>query len=161
MDKLKAIVRAKPTWVVLLIFSYILILGVLKWRLTPDSTTVYYLLGGLFGVYFLDVAEVIFDIRPSPFRSMLFVVLFCVVSFFVVTSSGSMFASGLVLSLYFSLLLLQAEDWQRDNNLNSWFAWFSLVREPPTVKIQQICVIAFSVFLMFETLLFIRSGMYL
>ncbi len=59
MDKIKAIVRSKPTWVVLLIFVYILILGILKWGLSPDMTTVLYLFGGLFGVYFMDFADLI------------------------------------------------------------------------------------------------------
>jgi len=154
MDKIKAIITSKPTWVVLVIFSYILILGVLKWRLSPDLTTVFYLFGGLFGVYFMDLADLVFNIQPSPFRSVLFIILFGVVSFFVVTSSGSMFASGLVLSLYFTLLLLQAEEWQENRNLN---AWFTLGTTPPSEKIQMWIVLGTAVLLVTETLLFIRG----
>lgn len=154
MDKIKAILKAKPRWVVLLIFSYILVLGVLKWRLTPDITTVYYLLGGLVGVYFMDLADLLFDIKPSPFKSIVFVVLFGVVSFFIVTSSGSMFAIGLVLSLYFTLFLLQAEEWQEFKNLNSWY---TLVKEAPSVKMQQWIVLGTALLLVIETLIFIRS----
>jgi len=154
MDKIKAIVRSKPTWVVLLIFVYILILGILKWGLSPDMTTVLYLFGGLFGVYFMDFADLIFNLNPSPFRSGIFLVLFGVVSFFVVTSSGSMFAIGLVLSLYFTLLLLQAEEWQESGNLN---AWYTLMKELPPVKIQQWVVFGSAFLLVIETLIFIRS----
>ena len=152
MDKIKAILKAKPRWVVLLIFSYILILGVLRWRLTPDITTVYYLVGGLVGVYFMDFADVVFDIHPSPFRSIIFILLFGVVSFFIVTSSGSMFAIGLVLSLYFTLFLLQAEEWQESKNLNAWYA---LVKDVPSIKIQQAVVLGTALLLVAETLIFI------
>jgi len=153
MDKLKQIIKSKPQWVVLLIFSYILILGVLKWKMTPDLTTVYYLVGGLFGVYFMDIAEVVFDIHPSPFRSILFVVLFSVVSFFVVTSSGSMFAAGLVLSLYFTLFLMAAEEWQEHGNLNGWYA---LIKPLPQKNIQLGIVLLNALLLVFETLIFIK-----
>jgi len=153
MDKIKAILKAKPRWVVLLIFSYILILGVLRWRLMPDITTVYYLLGGLVGVYFMDFADLIFDIHPSPFRSIVFVIFFGIVSFFVVTSSGNMFAIGLVLSLYFTLFLLQAEEWQEFKNLNSWYA---LVKDAPTVRVQQWIVMGTALLLVVEALIFVR-----
>jgi len=153
MDKLKSIIISKPRWIVLLIFSYILILGILKWRFTPDLTTVYYLAGGLFGVFFMDIADLIFTIHPSPFRSIIFVILFSVVSFFIVTSSGSMFAIGLVLSLYFTLLLLAAEEWQASGNLD---VWYSLVKGPPGVKMQQVTVIGIALVLVIETLIFIR-----
>jgi len=154
MDKIKAILKAKPRWIVLLIFSYILILGVLRWRLSPDLSTVFYLLGGLAGVYFMDFADLVFDIHPSPFRSIVFILFFGVVSFFIVTSSGSMFATGLVLSLYFTLFLLQAEEWQEFKNLNSWY---TLVKEAPSVKMQQWIVLGTALLLVIETLIFIRS----
>ena len=154
MDKIKAILKAKPRWIVLLIFSYILILGVLRWRLSPDLSTVFYLLGGLAGVYFMDFADLVFDIHPSPFRSIVFILFFGVVSFFIVTSSGSMFATGLVLSLYFTLFLLQAEEWQEFKNLNSWY---TLVKEAPSVKMQQWIVLGTALLLVVETLIFIRS----
>jgi len=153
MDKLKQIIKAKPQWVVLLIFSYILILGVLKWRITPDLTTVYYLIGGLFGVYFMDIAEVVFDIHPSPFRSILFVLLFGVVSFFVVTSSGSTFAIGLVLSLYFTLFLMAAEEWQEKGNLNGWYTLFKV---SPQKHMQLGIMLGNVLVLVFETLIFMR-----
>ena len=153
MDKLRAIIRSKPRWIVLVIFSYILVLGILKWRLKPDISTVFYLFGGLFGVYFMDLADMVFDIKPSPFRSIIFVVSFGIVSFFVVTSSGSMFATGLVLSLYFTLLLLQAEEWHEYKNLN---AWFTLGMSQPPVKVQRWIVLGIALFLVLETLLFIR-----
>ena len=153
MDKLKEIVRSKPTWVVLVIFSYILILGILKWRLSPNISTLFYLLGGLVGIYFMDVADVIFDVKPSPFQSILFLILFGIVSFFIVTSSGSMFATGLVLSLYFTQLFLQAEEWQEYRNLN---AWYTLVKAPPSVKVQQWMALGTAFLLVIETLIFIR-----
>lgn len=152
MDKLKQILTSKPRWIVFLIFAYILVLGLLKWRLTPTLSTVYYLIGGLFGIYFMDIADAIFAVKPSPFQSIIFMVLFGVVSFFVVTSSGSMFASGLVLSLYFSLLLAQADEWQEYKHLNRWYA---LVRTPPSVRAQRWIVLGTVLFLVLETVIFI------
>ena len=153
MDKLKQIVTSKPLWIVLLIFAYIVILGILKWQLKPDITTVYYLLGGIVGIYFMDAAEEAFSIHPSPFQSIIFVVLFGVVSFFVITSSGNMFASGLVLSLFFTLLLDQAQEWQERKNLDRWY---SLVSSPPPIRTQQWIVLGTVLFLVLETVLFIR-----
>jgi len=154
MDTIKKLIASKPLWIVLVIFSYILILGVLRWRVSPNVSSVFYLVGGLCGVYFMDFADLVFTIKPSPFRSVLFTVIFGVVSFFVVTSSGSMFASGLVLSLYFTLLLLQAEEWQENRNLNTWF---TLGTKAPSVKIQQLIVFGTAALLIIETLLFITQ----
>ena len=153
MDKLKAVIQTKPSWIVFLIFTYIVILGVLKWRTTSDVTTVYYLVGGLIGVYFMDIAALLFDVSPSPFKSIIFVILFGAVSFFVVTSSGSMFARGMVLSVYLSLLLSQAEDWQEYHNLDSWYV---LLKNPPTLRIQQLIVMGTALLLILETLIFIQ-----
>lgn len=152
MEKLKQIIKSKPRWIVLLIFVYILVLGVLKWRLTPDLSTVYYILGGLVGVYFMDMADLVFDVKPSPFKSIVFIVLFGIVSFFVVTSSGSMFATGLVLSLYFTLLFIQAQEWQEFRNLNTWYA---LVKAPPSLRIQQWIVLATAALLVIESMIFV------
>ena len=62
-----------------------------------------------------------FHLSPSPFRSIVFAAAFVVVSLFVVTSSGSMLASGLVLSLYLSLILWQVGEWHVRGNLNEWY----------------------------------------
>ncbi len=153
LSLMRSIIRAKPQWVTLLITSYILIIGVLKWRLSPDLSTVAFLLGGIVGIYFMDMADAVFMIHPSPFKSIVFTFLFAAVSFFVVTSSGSRFAAGLVLSLYFTLLLAQADEWQQRGNLNRWY---TLIRGTPSVRMQQWIILGTALFLAGEILVFIR-----
>ena len=137
----------------LLSLSYILVVGLVKWRLAPPMEALVYLAGGLLGIYFLDLAELFFKLFPSPFRSVVFQWLFVAVSFFVVTSSGSLLASGLVLSLYLTMILWQAGEWKLAGNLTSWYR---MVAGPVDLGIQRWSMIAFAVIFIIETFLFIR-----
>jgi hypothetical protein len=121
MDVIKRIITSKSRTVLVTTAVYIIVLGFLRWRLSPDISTVLYLIGGVFGIFFLDGAEHIFRVQPSPFRSVVFLVLFAAVSFFIVSSSGNMLATGLVLSLYIQLLFLQIAEWNVSGNLASWY----------------------------------------
>ena len=121
MDTLKRIVTSKPRTLLILTAVYIIVLGVLKWKLSLDIGTLLYLIGGALGIYFLDFAEFIFNVRPSPFRSIVFLALYLFVSFFVVTSSGNMFAIGIVLSMFLQLVFLQVSEWNSVGNLDSWY----------------------------------------
>lgn len=153
MDKVGEIIRKKPLVFLVVSVVYALGVGVLKWKLTPPRVAFFYLLGGLVGVYFLDCAEAFFRLKPSPFRSVVFMALFSMVSFFVVTSSGSLFATGLVLSLYLSLLLWQIGEWRVMGSLHSWYR---MVAGPVTVNTQRWLLIAFVGIFFVETYLFIR-----
>jgi len=55
------------------------------------------------------------------FHSILFQLVFVVLTFFVITSSGSLFGRGLVLSFSLHLLVDQAVDLVENKNLNIWF----------------------------------------
>lgn len=153
MDKIITIFQKKPLVFLLASLIYLFAVGLLKWKLTPPPAAVLYLVGGAIGVYFLDIAEVFFNLNPSPFRSIVFVGAFAIVSFFVVTSSGSFVGSGLVLSLYLSLILWQGGEWQLTGNLNSWYR---MVASIPTIKQQQWMLLAFIVIFLVETYLFVR-----
>ncbi len=153
MDKLLAIVRRKPLLFVLSSVVYVLLVGFVKWQFAPPLTALWFLLGALIGVYFLDAAEVFFALNPSPFRSMVFAVGFVVVSFFVVTSSGSLLASGLVLSLYLSLVLWQLGEWQVTHSLNQWYR---MVVGPVSISAQRWILLTFVALFLVETVLFIR-----
>ena len=121
MNKLLAIILRKPFLFVVTSLVYLVLVGFLKWQVHPPLSAVWYLTGGVIGIYFLDAAEIFFALTPSPFRSVVFLVLFIVVSFFVVTSSGSLLASGLVLSLFLSILLWQLGEWEVSKNIDSWY----------------------------------------
>lgn len=105
MKKIIEIIKNKPAvhaWGALV---YLLAVGLVKWQLQPPIGAALFLAGGALGIYFLDFAEAFFKLTPSPFRTIQFFLVYAVASFFIVTSSGSLLAIGLVLSMYLSLLL--------------------------------------------------------
>lgn len=153
MNNIVEIIRKKPFLFLLISLAYVIIVGLLKWRLRPPVDSLWFLGGGFLGVYFLDIAELFFNLTPSPFRSVIFLGLFSVVSFFVVTSAGSLIASGLVLSLYLCLILWQAGELKVAGNLNSWY---QMVAVPVTAQIQRSIFWGFVALFFIETFFFVR-----
>lgn len=153
MDKVIEIIRKKPLVFLVVSVAYTLGVGVLKWSIAWPPQAFLYFSGALIGVYFLDAAEVFFNLTPSPFRSIVFMAAFVVVSLFIVTSSGSFVGSGLVLSLYLSLLLWQIGELQITGNLTSWYRMVSGV---PVVNQQKWMVVLLAAVFLVETYLFIR-----
>lgn len=153
MEKVLEIIRKKPLVFLAVSVAYALGLGVLKWGIAWPPQAFLYLGGTVLGVYFLDAAEVFFHLTPSPFRSVVFTTAFTVVSFFIVTSSGSFVASGLVLSLYLSLILWQIGELQISGNLNSWYR---MVAGQVSLSIQRWILFVFIAFFILETFIFIR-----
>lgn len=113
MEKVKELIKRKPPIFLVISLAYLIGVGLLKWQIQPPVWALAYLGGGLLGVYFLDIAEVFFNLTPSPFRTVVFQALFVLVSFFVVTSSGSFLATGLVLSIYLTMLLRLVFEWKK------------------------------------------------
>jgi hypothetical protein len=150
---LKKIISRKPLLFLFLSLGYVGLLGFAKWFIHPPLEAVWFIFGGAIGVYLLDAAEVFFAINPSPFRTIVFAGAFVVLSLFVVTSSNSMLASGLVLSLYLTMLLWQIGQWQIDGNLNTWYR---MVAGPVSVQHQKWGMIIFAALFAVETLLFLR-----
>ncbi|OGG28803.1 hypothetical protein A2973_02045 [Candidatus Gottesmanbacteria bacterium RIFCSPLOWO2_01_FULL_49_10] len=153
MEKVKEIIRKKPLLFLVVSVVYALGVGVLKWGIAWPPQAALYFGGAILGVYFLDGAEVFFHLTPSPFRSIVFVAMFALVSLFVVTSSGSYLGSGLVLSLYLSLLLWQLGEWKLVGNLTSWYR---MVAGPVSVTTQRWVLVALAAIFLVETYLFIR-----
>lgn len=154
MDKIREIIKRKPLLFVLISLGYLLLAGFFKWNIHPNFGSATFLMGGLLGIYFLDIAEVFFALQPSPFRSIVFIVGLIIVSLFVITSSGSMLASGLVLSLFLSLLLWQVGEWKIHKNLTDWYR---MVAGSVEVKTQQGILAGCIVVFMVMTVLFIRQ----
>jgi hypothetical protein len=142
----------KPAILLFVSALYLFLVALLRWGVRPDWNTAIFLAGGALGIYFLDAAEHFFRLHPSPFRSVVFAALFVIVSLFVVTSSGSFLASGLVLSLYLSMVLWQAGEWRLAKNLDSWFR---LLAQPVDRSAHRVFMIAFQLFFVVETLLFV------
>jgi hypothetical protein len=150
---LKQIISRKPLLFLFISLGYLILVGFFKWYIHPPLDALWFVLGGVIGVYLLDAAEVFVAINPSPFRSVVFAGAFVVLSLFVVTSANSMLANGLVLSLYLTMLLWQLGQWQIAGNLNTWYR---MVVGPVSVSRQKWGMIIFAVFFFVETLLFLR-----
>jgi hypothetical protein len=154
LEKIQEIIRRKPLFFLLVSLGYLILVSFLKWTIHPTLGTLSFVIGGLIGVYFLDIAEVFFNLNPSPFRSVVFMGAFIGVSLFVVTSSGSPLASGLVLSLYLSLILWQVGEWQIHGSLTTWYR---MVAGPVLVQTQKYILYGCIILFFIETFLFARS----
>jgi len=150
---LKQIIARKPIFFLVISLGYVVLVGFAKWFIHPPIDAVWFLLGGVIGVYLLDAAEVFFAISPSPFRSIVFAGAFVILSLFIVTSANNMLATGLVLTIYVTLLFWQIGQWQIAGNLNSWYR---MVEGPVAPAVQLWGMIIFAALFFVETLLFLR-----
>jgi len=152
MDKLREIIRRKPPVFLIVSLGYLVIVGLFKWHMPPPLEALWFLIGGVVGVYLLDAAEVFFALTPSPFRSIVFMGAFVVLSLFVATSSISILAQGLVFSLYLTLILWQVGQWQFSGNLDDWYR---MINVSVTKTVEKWGLIIFSIIFIIETLLFL------
>ena len=153
MDKIRELIGKKPRFYVYASVSFLLGIILIKWLFHPSIEALWFFVGGVLGIYFLDAAELFFALNPSPFRSIVFFALFAAVSFFVITSSTSRIGAGLVLSLYLQMLLWQAGEWRIVGNLDSWYR---LVAGSVPRVTQRAILFASAAVLLLETFLFIR-----
>lgn len=153
MQKIKEIIRKKPSIFVIIPVVYLVILSLLKWNIHPQMNTIYFILGGILGIYLMDMVEEFMHLNPSPFRSILFCGGFVIVSLFVVTSSVSILSQGLVLTLFLTLILWQAGQWKVVHQLDSWY---QMLDAPVSKNIQVWIFTAFISIFIFESVLFIR-----
>ncbi len=153
MDSVKALIAQKPRIFVYISLVYLLVVILAKWVIHPSLDALWFFVGGVIGVYFLDAAEIFFALNPSPFRSVVFGGLFSGVAFFVVTSSTGTIGSGLVLSLYLQMLLWQIGEWRINHNLNSWYR---MVAGPVSQSTQQIILIVSVAVFVMESAIFVR-----
>jgi hypothetical protein len=153
MNKIREIIRRKQPAVAALSLGYLVTVGFFKWNTSPDIGTLMFASGGVLGIFFPDIMEVFLVLSPSPFRNIVFVAGLALVSLFVVTSSGSMLASGLVLSLFLSLLIWQYQDWKKLGNLGQWYQMIAGSVAPAAQRWIAICS---AVIFLIVTILFIR-----
>lgn len=153
LKSLLAEVKIKTNKKVLIIsLIYLIFLSLFHWNFRPSLEILFFLAGGLLGVYFLDLADVLFKISPSPFKNILFQAIFVPFSLFVLTSSGSLFGIGLVLSIFGNMLFGQWQEFGRSGNIGSWF-W--IVKSDFNPRTQQIYFAVMVGIFIFFTLMFI------
>lgn len=153
MDKIKELIRHKPNVFVYVSLAYVVCVVVYKWLFHPSFDAIWFFLGSVIGVYFLDAAEIFFALSPSPFRSIVFCALFTLVSLFVVTSSASPLAIGLVLSLYLQIIQRQIGEWHVAGHVSSWYR---MVAGPVPLATQRMLFFVFVFFWCLETVFFVR-----
>lgn len=65
--------------------------------------------------------------KKMIFHSFLFQVIFTVLTFLVLTSSGSYFGRGLVLAFFMHLALDQWMDFRKNGHIDNWFQHFAVL----------------------------------
>lgn len=91
----------------------------IKWGIELNMDMVFFLWGAIIGLILLDVLELLFE-KSSPFRTVLFELVFVVLGFFIVSSSASVLGVGVVLSYFLRMIVEQALEIQKTNQLVSW-----------------------------------------
>jgi hypothetical protein len=148
-----AIITRKHPLFIGISFVYLTLLVLVKWFVTPTIGTAMFVLGGITGIFFLDVAEYFFKLSPSPFRSIVFMGGFVAVSVFIITSSGSMLASGLVLTTFITMILWQVGEWQMRGSLSSWYA---MMAHEVSIRNQLVVLMLFVCAFILLTAMFLR-----
>jgi hypothetical protein len=154
MGKVLLVIRRKPRLFFFIIGTYLLLTVFSRWKLDLKPEIFFYLAGGIIGTFVLDLAEEFFQLHPSPFRSVLFIFAFIPVSFFIVTSSGSFFASGIVMAIHLTLLIWQAGELRIRGNLESWYR---LIAALPPIMNQRLVLAGQAVLLLVLAIIFSRS----
>jgi len=155
MQKLLSFLRCKPVFFFWLTLAYIVFLYAVKWNIHPTLQAGLFAIGSVIGMYFLEGAERFFQLDPSPFRSIVFVGLFTLVSFFVLTSSVSYIASGLVLAIFLTLILWQSGEWVTVKNLNRWY---TMLADPVKPRLQLGILLLQVAFFIVQTIIFLKRA---
>ncbi len=91
---------------------YALVLSLVKWRLQFNFDILFFLGGSIIGLFLLDTIEAFLGGRQSVFRTVFFEGILSVAGFFVITSSGSLVGSGVVLAFFLRFLIEQTTEYQ-------------------------------------------------
>ena len=91
---------------------YALGLSLVKWRLQFAFDTVYFLGGSIIGMLLLDTIEAFLGGKQSVFRTIFFESILAIAGFFVITSSGSLVGSGVMLAFFLRFVIEQVTEFQ-------------------------------------------------
>lgn len=103
-----------------------MIVSVLRWNSNHQLLPVW--VGGILGTEFLPVAEniVVHDLKLTKlvFRTIIFQIVLLLLSFYVISSSGSVFGASLVMVMNLQLLKDQILELKTSGTLSdSWFLY--------------------------------------
>lgn len=155
MQGVLRIFQKKPRFFVALTIGYVVCVIVARWNIHIRWETAWFIAGSMIGTFLLEAAEEFFHLQPSPVRTIVFVVLLAALSFFIITSSGSVFASGIVLCIFLTLLCWQIGEWRIAGNLDRWY---QMLADPVSVRTQKLLTACFIAIFLVETLLFIQGA---
>lgn len=140
----------------MLVFLVSLALTIVRSRFTFNMESVWCMIGASIGIVFLPVVDRVFPPQTTPAtRSILFILGFCAVSLFVVTSATGIFAQGLVEALGLTLLLVQIEEYGRTGSLASWYR---LLASVPSIHTQRNILWGYGIFMAVLTGLLLVRG---
>lgn len=141
---------------IVLVLLVSLLLAVLRSRLQVTLDIVWFMMGAFAGTLFVPAVDKLLPPQSIPAtRSILFILGFCAVSFFVVTSATGTLAQGLVIALGLSLLLVQIEEYSKVGNLASWYR---LLAHVPSGRTQLTILWGYGIFMGVLTILLLLRG---
>ncbi len=122
---------------------------ILKWGLAPQLQILLYLTGAVIGLYLLDILEKLFKTPITVLKTVYTQAILTVATVFVLTSSGSLLGSGVVLFINMRYWYLQYRQWVETKSLASWFT------AVPQQATQRNYLYAVGIVFGIETLLFV------
>lgn len=132
---------------------YFLLTLFLKWQFSLQIEILFYLAGIVVGLHLLQLVTVLFKTSNTPFHTLLCHLILTIATFYVVTSSNSLFGKGAVLSLSLRYFYLLISEFRRTKNLASWFGQSLPLPEYYNRSYLYVTIILFGL----VTFLFIRS----
>ncbi len=133
-------------------FFYLVLLILLRWRLTPNITILLFVFGAIIGIFILDVMEKIIDMKPSPLGGALAQMILLVLTFFSITSTGNLVGKGVVLFLNLKYLYLARNEFLGTGNLTNWFKQINMTITP---KRAESYLLVFTIIIIMQAAMFI------
>lgn len=128
---------------------YAVVMVFLKWGTELTFDAVFLVVGILIGLVLLDVVDSLFPSAKPLLHSVVGAVIIGIAGFFVVTSSGSILGSGVVLSLLLRVLSEQITEYMATGQIMSWFA------TKQSVLVQQLTMVVSMTMLLLFSYIFI------
>ncbi len=150
---LQRILKKPPIFVIVPIVYFFSMLF-LKWQLQLPFEALWFFIGGILGIFLLDIVEEFFKLKPSPFRTVLFGIVLFILTIYIVTSTKEYIAKGISISLLLTLLLLYVDEWRSHHTTKEWFF---LLFEATSTMLQRSVMYAFSIGLIIVSFLFVLS----
>ncbi len=152
MDILLKVLRSKKPVTLFIGIAFLLITAGVRFRTGVSLDIVWYIAGGMLGIFGRDGADAFFRLTPSPFGSLVFFVTFSVVSFFVVSSATGLFGSGFVLLMYLDMLISDTEAMNR----GALESFSMMLKDQLSFSVIRLFLIGLLVFFSVQTVIFVR-----